>query len=253
MNCVETPQGNNYLDRIFLMDCIAGMKCLPDNSVDMVLCDLPYGVTHCRWDTKIPFDQLWAQYNRVCKDNGAVVLTCTQPFAADLISSNKKHFRYCWYWIKNMATGHAFSKFQPLRCVEEIAVFYRNAPKYNPQGVSMLVKPIIRHRNKTSVNDSIYRSDGSLNHDTKQEITNYPRQLLNFSCERGLHPTQKPVGLCEYLIRTYTDEGGVVLDNCMGSGTTAIACIRSGRHYIGYETDEHYYKICIDRIERETN
>jgi len=239
----------DYINKIFNMDCIAGMSMYPDKSIDMILCDLPYGMTGCRWDSLIPFPELWRQYCRIIKDNGAIVLTASQPFTTKLISSNPKMFKYCWYWYKNMVTGFANAKKQPLRCVEEICVFYKHQPTYNPQGVIILDKPIMQRGKKPPVHgDSVYRMDGSLSHDTETCIVHYPRQLLEVKCERGMHPTQKPVALFEYMIRTYTNPGELVLDNCIGSGTTAVACIRSGRNFTGFETDPQHYQTAINRI-----
>lgn len=240
---------DDYINHIFNMDCIAGMTMYPDRSIDMILSDLPYNMTGCRWDSLLSFPELWRQYLRVIKDNGAIVLTAAQPFTTQLISSQSRIFRYCWYWYKNMVTGFTFAKYQPLRCIEEVCVFYKRAPTYNPQGIIVLDKPI--HRRGKPVpkhGDSIYRMDGSLSHDTETCIVHYPRQLLEIKCERGLHPTQKPVALFEYMIRTYTNPGEIVLDSCMGSGTTAVACIRSGRKYTGFEMDPKYYKTTMKRI-----
>ncbi len=238
----------DFINKIFNMDCVAGMSMYPDKSIDMILCDLPYGVTDCRWDSIIPFDLLWKQYKRIIKDNGAIVLTACQPFTTKLISSQPKLFRYCWYWIKNMVTGFAFSKFQPLRCVEDICVFYKHAPTYNPQGIIVHNKPIInRGKKDKGKGSSVYHFD-TLKKDTVTYVTNYPRQILNIPCERGLHPTQKPVKLFEYLIKTYTNPNELVLDNCMGSGTTAVACINTGRNYTGFEWDEEYYEVIKDRL-----
>ena len=238
----------DFVNKIFNMDCVAGMSMYPDKSIDMILCDLPYGVTDCRWDSIIPFDLLWKQYKRIIKDNGAIVLTACQPFTTKLISSQPKLFRYCWYWIKNMVTGFAFSKFQPLRCVEDICVFYKHAPTYNPQGIIVHDKPIInRGKKDKGKGSSVYHFD-TLKKDTVTYVTNYPRQILNIPCERGLHPTQKPVKLFEYLIKTYTNPNELVLDNCMGSGTTAVACINTGRNYTGFEWDEEYYEVIKDRL-----
>jgi site-specific DNA-methyltransferase (adenine-specific) len=239
----------DYINQIFNMDCIAGMSMYPDKSIDMILCDLPYGITGCRWDSIIPFDLLWQQYCRIIKDNGAIVLTASQPFTTKLISSNPKMFKYCWYWNKNQPTGFANSKKQPLRCVEEICVFYKHQPTYNPQGIIVLDKPIKRRgKSVPEHGDSVYHMDGSLSHDTETCITHYPRQLLEVKCERGLHPTQKPVALFEYLTKTYTNPGELVLDNCLGCGTTAVACINSDRNYTGFEWNKQYYDTAISRI-----
>lgn len=239
----------NYINKIFNMDCIAGMVMYPDKSIDMILSDLPYGMTNCRWDSLIPFDALWSQYNRIIKDNGAIVLTACQPFTTRLISSQPKLFRYCWYWYKNMPTGFAFAKYQPLRCIEDICVFYEKQPTYNPQGIIILDKPIKnKGKHMPKCGECVYKMDGSLGKETETYITHYPRQLLEIKCERGLHPTQKPVELFEYLIKTYTNPGELVFDTCMGSGTTAVACINTGRNYTGFELDEKYYTTAVKRI-----
>ena len=223
------------------------MQAIEDKSIDMILCDLPYGVTSCRWDSVLPFDQLWAQYERIIKDNGAIVLTAIQPFTTALIQSNRKLFRYCWYWHKNCPTGFTNAKKQPMRCIEEILVFYRKAPTYNPQGLKRLKNPKI---NKTKAH-GVYRQ---AKNESVQLYTNYPNHLLEFngvstlSLDR-IHPTQKPVALLEYLIRTYTNPGETVLDSCAGSGSTAVACIRTGRNFIGFETDAEYFRKAAERIE----
>lgn len=236
----------NYRNKIYNMDCIAGMRLLPDNSVDMVLTDLPYGTTDGYWDTLIPFPDLWEQLDRVVKPNGAVVMTAAQPFTTKLINSNPKAFRYCWYWFKNQVTGFPFAKVQPLRCVEDVVVFYRKKPTYNPQGLVALEKPR-KVPGKKCGESHIYQT-GGLQKDSVQHYTNYPRQVLTFACQReGLHPTQKPVALFEYLIRTYTEPGQLVLDCCMGSGTTKVACRNAGRDYVGFEIDPTFYKTAIER------
>jgi len=235
------------LNKIYNTDCIAGMAGLPDKSIDMILTDLPYAATSCRWDALIPFDLLWEQYNRVIKDNGAIVLTCIQPFTTDLINSNRKMFRYCWYWRKNQATGFPFAKVQPMRCIEDVAVFYKKPPTYNPQGLIALDKPVIHRRNESG--DKVYKMR-SLSNEYVTCYKNYPRNLLEVKCERGLHPTQKPVELFEYLIKTYTNEGETVLDTCMGSGTTAIACNNSERNFIGFELDVEHHNTATNRIEQ---
>lgn len=236
----------NYRNKIYNMDCIAGMNLLPDASVDMVLTDLPYGTTAGYWDVLIPFDDLWKQLNRVVKPNGAIVMTAAQPFTTQLINSNPKAFRYCWYWIKNQATGFPFAKVQPLRCVEDVVVFYRKKPVYNPQGLIALDKPRKVSGKKLKAS-SVYRS-GSLAKESVQYFTNYPKNVLTFPCQReGLHPTQKPVALFEYFIRTYTNEGDLVLDCCMGSGTTKVACRNTGRDYIGFEIDTEFYNTAVAR------
>lgn len=232
-------------NEIYNMDCLRGMQMIKDKSIDMILCDLPYGITNCGWDSVIPFEQLWEQYKRIIKDNGAIVLTGVQPFTTKMISSNMKWFKYCWYWYKNQVTNFAQAKKQPLRCVEEICVFYKKPPTYNPQGLIKLDKVLKKNRKQNK--ESVYRN--GLEGEYIVEYTNYPRQVLNFNCERtGLHPTQKPVKLFQYLIETYTNEGELVLDNCMGSGTTAIACINSNRNYIGFEREKRYCDIARQRV-----
>lgn len=236
----------NYRNQIFNMDCIAGMGLLPDGCVDLVLTDLPYAITGARWDSLIPFDALWRELRRVAKPNAAMVFTAVQPFTTELIQSNRREFRYCWYWFKNQVTGFPFSHVQPLRCVEEIAVFYRKRPIYNPQGLVALEHPIRDHGRHFDAN-GVYRKN-SLQKETVRRYTNYPRQVLTFPCQReGLHPTQKPVALFEYMVRTYTDPGALVLDCCMGSGTTKVACRNARRDYVGFEIDPAFYQIAKDR------
>ena len=238
------------LNKIYNMDCIAGMAMIPDKSVDMILSDLPYGITGCRWDSLIPFDQLWVQYKRVIKDNGAIVLTVAQPFTTQLIMSNKNMFRYCWYWKKNYSTGHAFAKYQSMRCIEDICVFYKKAPTYNPQGLIKRGKPsVCRGRTSAKHGDDIYDT-ATLSRDTISYYTNYPKNFLEVKGEHGLHPTQKPVELFRYMIETYTNPGELVLDSCIGSGTTAVAAVRTGRNYIGFEIDTQHYQTAVNRIER---
>lgn len=221
------------------------MKGIPDKSIDMILCDLPYGTTDCKWDSIIPFEPLWEQYNRIIKDNGAIVLFSAQPFTTRLINSNLKYYRYNWYWKKNNRTGGILSKVQPMRCVEDICVFYKKKSTYNPQGLIRLEKPII-HNVKGS---SVY---GTKKNPSIQKYTGYPHHLLEFKVPAGkerLHPTQKPVELLEYLIKTYTDEKAVVLDNCMGSGSTCVACVTTNRRYIGFELDKDYFNISRKRLD----
>ena len=223
------------------------MKNLPENSADMVLCDLPYGTTECKWDSIIPFEPLWEQYHRIAKDDAAIVLFSAQPFTTKLIHSNMKQFRYCWYWKKNNKTGGQFAKVQPMRCIEDICVFYKQKPVYNPQGLVKLEKPIYHEKKESSLYS--YRANGSI-----QRYTNYPIHLIEFAgcgfgAEERLHPTQKPVKLLEYLIKTYTAPSAVVLDNCMGSGSTGVAAVNTGRRFIGIELDNKFFNIAKQRIE----
>ncbi|PFC85191.1 site-specific DNA-methyltransferase [Bacillus anthracis] len=225
------------------------MKLLQDKSVDMILCDLPYGVTQNKWDVVIPFDELWKQYERVIKDNGAIVLTAAQPFSAQLIVSNPKLFRYEWIWEKTAATGHLNAKKMPMRAHESILVFYKKLPTYNP----------IKTTGHAPVNSYIKHQDDGTNYGkTKVGISGggsterYPRSVQRFATDKqkeAIHPTQKPVALFEYLIKTYTTEGETVLDNCIGSGTTAVAAINTNRNFIGFEISEEYYTAANQRID----
>lgn len=231
-------------------DCLKLMKDIPDGSVDLILCDLPYGTTDCKWDSVLPFDQLWSEYNRLLKPNGAAVLFSAQPFTTQLIASNSKAFRYTWYWVKNQPTGFVYARYQPMRKVEDICVFYRKMPTYNPQGVQAIIGQKVKRKQKPA-REGIYAMDTLLK-EYVPRFKNYPKNVLQFDCERGLHPTQKPVALLEYLIRTYTNEGDTVLDNCMGSGSTGVAVKRvGGRHFIGIEQDPHYFEIAQKRIQTE--
>jgi site-specific DNA-methyltransferase (adenine-specific) len=227
-------------------DCLELMKGLPDNSVDMILCDLPYGVTACKWDSVIPFEPLWAQYKRITKKNAAIVLTASQPFTTSLIASNLKDFRYCWTWVKPYVTGFMNANKMPLRNVEDICVFYRRLPTYNPQQVIEINSKQTRKKDKET---TIYADMGLKEGGYIQRFTNYPKQTLLFNRDGGeSHPTQKPVALLEYLIKTYTNPEDTVLDNCMGSGSTGVACLNTGRRFIGMELDQNYYSIAADRI-----
>ena len=231
-------------------ECLALMAKLPDASVDMILCDLPYGTTACKWDTVIPFEPLWAQYRRVAKRNAAIVLTASQPFTTALIASNMREFRYCWVWDKALPTGHLNAKRQPLRVTEDVAVFYREQPTYVPQKTSGHKRKVARRQYvKSGDGSQVY---GAESRDTFYDSTErYPTGIIEISNARQVgkvHPTQKPVALMEYLIRTYTREGETVLDNCMGSGTTGVACANTGRKFVGIERDDKYFAIASERI-----
>ncbi|WP_317368875.1 site-specific DNA-methyltransferase [uncultured Tyzzerella sp.] len=226
------------------------MRKIEDKTIDMILCDLPYGITDCSWDNIIPFDEMWEQYNRIIKDNGAIVLFSVQPFTTKLINSNINNYKYSWYWIKNTSTGFVFAKHQPMRKVEDINVFYKKKPLYIPQGLIELEKPIVKKgKSKISNNDIIY-NEKSLMKEYIAKYTNYPKNVLFFNKEtKTVHPTQKPVDLLEYLIKTYTKENYIVLDNCMGSGSTGVACANTNRRFIGIELDNKYFEIAKKRIE----
>ena len=286
---MTAPYNNNdvkkyglEINKVYNEDCLIGMQKIKDKSIDMILCDLPYGTTQNKWDSIIPLDDfyeieinnrkiqadnledflnktnldykdakkykkfgLWSHYNRVIKDNGAIILTSAQPFTSILINSNLKNFKYCWIWEKPNGTGHLNAKKQPLRAYEDICVFYKKQCTYNPQMEEG--KPY--KWNSTRGQSSSY-NEHSKNDLIDNEGTRYPKNILKIKQERGLHPTQKPVELFEYLIKTYTNENETVLDTCMGSGTTAVASINTNRNFIGFENDkEHgYYQIIKDRI-----
>ena len=323
--------------KLYNGDCLEIMKNLPDNSVDMILCDLPYGTTDCGWDSIIPYDELWAQYRRIIQPNGSILLFSAQPFTTKLIANNLANYKYTWYWLKNNVTGFAFAKCQPMRRLEEINVFrfdlsqdnkgyfpkcreYLQSEKkkcgktlkelqkilgstmtshyftngqqfslptaeayeklqttdyfkmpyeelkalyesegagitrksftYNPQGLRLLDKPIKKNRYERK--DGVYIGD-TLSNAYTQKYTGYPSNVLKFDndAQNGinrLHPTQKPINLLEYLVKTYTNGGEVVLDNCMGSGSTGVACMNTGRKFIGIELDRKYYEIARERI-----
>ena len=241
-------------------DCLIEMQNIPDKSIDMILCDLPYGTTACKWDTVIPFEPLWAQYKRIIKDNGAIVLFGSQPFTSALVMSNPTLFKYQWVWVKSKKTGFTNGKNRPLSQHEDVLVFSKAnvangskiMMKYNPQGLQPIGKVIKGDKNK-SIGDTngqkYYRPSQSK--DYVREFTNYPTTVLSVASEgKIMHPTQKPIELMEYLIKTYTNEGEVVLDNCMGSGTTAIACINTNRNYIGFELYQTYFNLANERIEK---
>lgn len=233
------------LNKIYNGDCLELMKEIDDKSIDMILCDLPYGTTRNKWDSVISLDELWKQYNRIIKDNGAIVLTAQAPFDKVLGTSNLKMLRYEWIWQKNVATGHLNVKRQPMKEHENILVFYKKLPDYHPQFTKG--EPYSNKRNGVYDSGTTYMNNVKRT-DTVNNGIRYPKSILHFDREIGLHPTQKPVSLFEYLIRTYTNEGETVLDNCIGSGTTAIACLNTGRNYIGIEKDNTYFNLANERI-----
>lgn len=227
-------------------DCLNAMKDIPDSSIDMILCDLPYGTTKNKWDNIIDLEKLWIEYERIIKENGCIVLFSQMPFTAKLVQSNLKLFRYEWIWEKESSTGFLNSKKMPLKIHENILIFYKNLPTYNPQ-MRKGFKPYICKQGRPSSNYEMYNKEII----TENNGNRYPIDIIKFNRDRGLHPTQKPVALLEYLIKTYTNEGDLVLDNCMGSGSTGVACINTNRNFIGIELDEKYFKIAKDRIEEE--
>lgn len=240
-------------EKLLKGDCLELMKDIPDGSIDMILADLPYGTTACKWDTIIPFEPLWKQYERVIKDNGAIVLTASQPFTSALVMSNAERFCYSWVWNKMFGANFVQAKRQPLKTHEDIVVFSKTGkmPFYNPQ-MTLRDKPIIKGGNKQSKAIPIAVTEASKKFgESKKVYTHkYPTSQITYNVRegRGLHPTQKPVALFEYLIKTYTNEGDTVLDNVMGSGTTGVACKNLNRNFIGIELDSEYFKIAEQRI-----
>ena len=261
---------------LYCGDCLIEMNKILDGSVDLILCDLPYGTTDRNgtenkganrilgWDNIIPLDKLWEQYKRVLKPNGSVVLTADQPFTSQLILSNLDWFKYEWIWKKRKTTGFLLANYRPMKCTEDVVVFSpagaaaasRNGRNmtYNPQG---LIEKNVKKKNNAKrlgkfLNQPEHLGVGNkLLHETEyeQKYTNYPSEIIEFGLDKDVvHPTQKPVELMEYLIRTYSNEGEVVLDNCMGSGTTGVACVNTNRNFIGIEMEENYYKIAEQRI-----
>ena len=234
-------------------DCLVEMNCIQDGSIDMILCDLPYGTTACKWDTVIPFEPLWEQYERIIKDDGAIVLFGSEPFSSRLRLSNIKLYRYDWVWDKvNLYTGSLLANKRPLKRHENIMVFYKKQPVYNKQ--YRKGQPYAMTRNTKGVGE--YASNTYQRVKTVNNGNHNPCSILEIEggnkSEKGLHPTQKPVALMEYLIKTYTNPGETVLDNCMGSGTTGVACINTGRDFIGIELDEKYFNIAKERIDNTT-
>jgi DNA modification methylase len=241
-------------------DCLELMKDIPDGSVDMILCDLPYGTTACKWDTIIPFEPLWEQYKRVIKENGAIVLFGQEPFSSYLRLSNIDDYKYDWVWEKSNPSNIAQANKQPMRYHELISVFYKKQSTYNKQMIPR-DSPRIKQAHK---NDYVFHNSqseqtalGYIEVDSKKYSADWknPSTVLKFNSLRPnskefvKHPTQKPLALCEYLIKTYTNENDLVLDNCMGSGSTCVACINTNRHYIGFELEPHYFEIAQKRIE----
>jgi DNA modification methylase len=235
--------------RLIKGDCLEEMKGIADSSVDMVLCDLPYGTTACKWDSVIPFEPLWEQYKRIIKKNGAIVLTASQPFTSALVMSNAANYKHHWVWVKERGTGFQVAKYRPMMATEDIIAFCngQSFSSYNPQMV-----PLDKPRKEKFAGT---RSDSSPIANMRQGerivTERYPLNTIRIPRDKHkIHPTQKPVALMEYLIRTYTNEGDTVLDNTMGSGTTGVACVNTGREFIGIERDDAYFEIAKDRIEK---
>lgn len=243
------------LNKIYNEDCLLGMRDIPDKSIDCIICDPPYGSTSCAWDVVIPFDKLWEQYERIIKDNGAIILFGTEPFSSMLRMSNLKWYKYDLIWKKSKSGSAFCAKYRPIAKHENISVFSRNGERtvYNPQ-----MKPGEPYKRTHKAGREINNHKIGFNHEEfvyENEGVRYPDSVLEFQQkwrrQDQIHPTQKPVELIEWLVKTYSNEGDLILDNCMGSGTTAIACMRTGRNFIGFELNEDYYKIILKRIEEE--
>ena len=229
-------------------DCLELMKDIPDKSIDMILCDLPYGTTKCNWDIVIPFEPLWEQYDRIIKDNGAIVLFGSEPFSSKLRLSNINHFKYDWIWQKTKPSGHLNAKKQPLRKYEIISVFYKKQCTYNPQGLILGKFNNNRPSRKSKIQGKyVFGKEKDFG---ISDAKNYPNNILNYSNSnnKNIHPTQKPVALVEYLIKTYTNEGETVLDNCAGSMSTVIASTNTNRNCIAIEKDKNYFEIGKKRV-----
>lgn len=237
--------------KLYKGNCLEIMETLPSKSIDMVLCDLPYGVTKNKWDSVLPFDELWEQYNRIVKPNGAIVLFSAGLFTVDLINSNRKNFRYTLVWDKVLTSGFLNANRMPLRSHEDICVFYKKLPTYNPQFTEG--EPL--HSRGKLLNEQRNNNYGYFDVSKATirtgETKKYPKSIIRFSrppSSTMLHPTQKPVELLEYLIKTYSNENDTILDNCMGSGSTGVACKNTNRHFIGIELDEKYFNIAKERL-----
>ena len=265
---------------LYCGDCLSEMKKITNDSVDLILCDLPYGTTDTygkkqdgsnrllKWDNVIPLDLLWEQYKRVLnKDHGVVVLTADQPFTSQLVLSNLEWFKYEWIWKKKKTTGFLHANYRPMKETEDILVFSplgasassqkaNKCMRYNPQG---LIPKVVKKRNNPDrlgkfLHNPEHMGKGNKllkNSEYEQKFTNYPSEIIEFGLDKALHPTQKPVALMEYLVKTYSNEGDLVLDNCMGSGTTGVACVNTNRNFIGIEKDQNYFDLASDRINNE--
>jgi len=244
-------------EEILLGDCLELMKQLQNQSIDMILCDLPYGTTACKWDTIIPFDKLWEQYERIIKPNGAIVLTASQPFTSALVMSKPKLFKHQWQWIKNKPTGAFGAKYMPMKANEDVLVFGLNKVNYYPQMVKRTeeeFKACYRKNDSKSWGNNIqnHRDNLIIRKPKDEQWFKYPTNILNIAKDDKRdgtqHPTQKPIALFEYLIKTYSKEKDLVLDNCAGSGTTAIACLKTNRQFIVMEKEQKYYDIILKRV-----
>lgn len=247
--------------QLYKGDCLEVMKALPDNSVDLILCDLPYGTSACKWDTVIPLDKLWERYERIIKEEGAIVLFGAEPFSSHLRISNLRLYKYDWKWEKPNGANFLNFKYQPAKVHEDIMVFGKKAVSYSKNG-NMQYFPqmgVGKPYSQRSGKQKNAYGNSSVRTPIEQVITDnkgerYPRSILRFGLDKEkCHPTQKPVALLEYLIKTYTNEGDIVLDNCMGSGSTGVACARTWRHFIGIEKDDGYFEVARQRIRNAQN
>jgi site-specific DNA-methyltransferase (adenine-specific) len=240
----------NFINKISLGDCLELLPNIEDKSIDMILCDLPYAVTNCHWDSLIDLDALWSEYKRVIKDNGAIVFTAIQPFTSRLINSNPSWFKYSWVWEKSKATGFLNAKKRPLVAHEDVLVFYKKQPTYNPQFT--IGESYNKGVRKKQTSNDVYKSFEQA--EVKSEGKRYPRSVQYFKTAESegetFHKSQKPLSLFEYLIKTYTIEGETVLDNCIGSGTTALACVNNKRNFIGFEKESEYHLIANSRLQK---
>ena len=249
---------------LYLCDCLDKLKELEDSSIDLILCDLPYGTSASNWDKKLPMDKLWLEYKRLIKPNRAIVLFSQQPFTSLLISSNLEWWKYNWVWEKDNATNFMNSHYQPMKVTEDICVFGTGATSYSPKDNMIYIpqfsegKPYTVISGQQKENSAVVRGKqgrkSAGGYTTVNEGKRYPKNIIKFNRDKEkLHPTQKPIALLEYLIKTYSNEGELVLDNCMGSGSTGVACIRTKRDFIGIEKEEKYFKIAEERLKNEQN
>jgi site-specific DNA-methyltransferase (adenine-specific) len=235
------------INQVYFGDCLDWMPLIDDKSIDMILCDLPYGITACKWDCRIDLEKLWEQYKRIIKDHGCIALFGSEPFSSYLRMSNIKWYKYDWIWEKTRFSNQMLAKRQPLKIHEIISIFYRKFGIYNPQDLKVFNK-VTRQGKK--ITDNIHSKVKVRKEDYYQKYTNYPKSIQLFKNQTGLHSTQKPVKLYEYLIKTYTNPNQLILDNCAGSGTIIEACLNTSRNFIAIEKEEKYYNNCLERYEK---
>lgn len=242
----------NYINNLIQGDCLELMKEIQDKSIDTILCDLPYGTTKCKWDIILPFNKLWEHYERIIKDNGVIILFGSQPFTTDLINSNRSMFRYTLVWDKKFAGNFANAKKMPMKTHEDICIFYKKLPTYNPQMIKR-DKPIKTTTGTTSSKSTNFGINNQFVDIERSYDMKYPISIIEYKRKLGqkiLHPTEKPVPLFEYLIKTFSNGGDLVLDNCMGSGSTIIGAINTNRNFIGIELDNTYFNVAKDRVNK---